>query len=109
LPGAAVAKTKSRGSDLVYQLKITLAEVKPSAWRRVQVKDCTLAKLHEILQISVDWTDSHLHVFDVGGQQYGEPDPMGELDWKSERSLKLSQIVAAGHMRFVYTYDMGDN
>src|SRR5262245_19094036 len=103
-----MAKAKSGGSDLLYQLKITLADVRPPVWRRVQVKDCSLAKLHDILQISMGWTNSHLHVFDVGGEQYGE-DPMGELDWNSERSAKLSLLVAAGHKRFVYTYDTGDN
>ena len=103
-----MGKAKSKGSDLIYQLKITLADVKPPVWRRVQVKDCSLAKLHAVLQISMGWTNSHLHVFDVGGEQYGE-DPMGELDWKSERTAKLSQLVAAGHERFVYTYDMGDS
>jgi hypothetical protein len=103
-----MAKAKSRDSNLVYQLKITLANVQPPVWRRVQVKDCSLARLHDIIQISMGWTNSHMHVFDVGGEQYGE-DPMGELDWRSARTVKFSQIAAAGHKRFVYTYDMGDN
>ena len=30
----------------VYQLKITLNDIRPPIWRRVQTKDCTLFKLH---------------------------------------------------------------
>jgi hypothetical protein len=40
-----MAKTKQPAQ--VYQLKITLRHIKPPVWRRVQVKDCTLAHLHE--------------------------------------------------------------
>jgi hypothetical protein len=103
-----MAKTKAKDSDVIYQLKVTLADVQPPVWRRIQVKDCSLAKLHDILQISMGWSNSHMHVFEAGGEQYGD-DPMGELDWQSERKAKLSQLVAAGHKRFGYTYDMGDN
>ena len=34
------------GPKGVYQFKITLAESKPAIWRRIQVKDCSLDKLH---------------------------------------------------------------
>ena len=38
---------RSRKSGPVYQLKIVLAEIQPLIWRRVQVRDCSLTKLHE--------------------------------------------------------------
>ena len=31
----------------VFQFKITLKEIEPPIWRRIQVKDCTLDELHE--------------------------------------------------------------
>ena len=35
----------------VYQLKVTLMDISPSIWRRIQVKgDITLLKLHNVLQ-----------------------------------------------------------
>src|SRR5690606_16914052 len=52
-------------SDRIYQFKVTLKDVKPPIWRRVQVPDCTLGDLHEVLQIALGWTDSHLHQFVV--------------------------------------------
>lgn len=36
----------------VYQLKVTLDGIRPSIWRRIQVRgDITLFKLHKILQV----------------------------------------------------------
>src|SRR5689334_20031827 len=37
-------------ADTVYQFKITLLESHPPIWRRIQVQDCTLDKLHEYIQ-----------------------------------------------------------
>ena len=102
-----MAKTRAAGQ--VYQLKITLRDIKPPVWRRVQVKDCTLAKLHEIIQTCMGWDGSHLHAFDIGGEQYGEPGPDGLMEAEDERKVKLSQVVAQGYKKFSYTYDFGDN
>jgi hypothetical protein len=43
-----MAKKKVSGS--VYQLKITLRDIKPPIWRRVQVEDCSLFKLYVVIQ-----------------------------------------------------------
>jgi len=102
-----MAKAKEPG--VIYQLKITLRNTQPPIWRRVQVKDCTLARLHDIIQTCMGWTGSHLHSFEIGGEQYGEPDPMGELEFHSERKMKLSQVLAGGVKTFTYTYDFGDS
>ena len=80
-----MAKAKS---GPVYQLKISLAGIKPPVWRRVEVMDCTLSKLHEIIQIVMDWDGYHLWAFDIGGEQYGE-DPSGEMEMTSARKVKL--------------------
>jgi hypothetical protein len=85
-----MAKTKDAGA--VYQLKITLRDIKPTVWRRVQVKDCTLAKLHDIIQTCLGWEGYHLHAFEVGGEQYGEPDPDGMMEDRDSRRMKLSQV-----------------
>ena len=63
--------------DTVYQFKITLLESHPPIWRRIQVKDCTLDKLHEHIQTAMGWTNSHLHHFKIGEQLYGDPDVDG--------------------------------
>jgi len=41
-----------------FQFKITLLGAKPPIWRRIQVEDCTLDKLHEHIQTAMGWTNS---------------------------------------------------
>jgi hypothetical protein len=92
----------------IYEIKVTLKDIKPPIWRRMQIKDCTLAKLHDIIQFGMGWQDGHLWLFEVNGEEYGD-DSEGELDALSAKKLKLSQIVADGVQKFCYVYDFGDN
>src|SRR4051812_10283697 len=97
-------------SKPIYQLKITLADVKPPIWRRVEVADCHLGKLHEIIQTSMGWDGFHMWAFEIDGEEYGDnPAEAGELDFTSARKAKLSQFVQAGIKKFRYVYDFGDN
>ena len=94
----------------VYQLKITLRDFRPPIWRRVQVKDCTLSELHEVIQVAIGWQFSHLYAFEVDGIEYSDPDMTGgELDIKDDRRAKLSRLVRGEEFKFHYTYDFGDN
>src|SRR4051794_11097822 len=63
----------------VYQVKITLEDVRPEVWRRVLVKDCSLADLHDIIQDTMGWQDYHLHLFAVRGEHFGDP-----LQWPDD-------------------------
>jgi hypothetical protein len=104
---------KAKAPAQVYQLKIALRHIKPPIRRRVQVKNCTLARLHDIIQVSMGWDDYHLHEFDIGDERYGDPgqweeDFGGESEVGNEGKVKLSQLVAQGVKKFGYVYDMGD-
>ncbi len=66
--------TTKADSHTVYQFKITLLGSKPPIWRRIQVADCTLDKLHEHIQTAIGWTNSHLHQFEIKGKRYGDPE-----------------------------------
>ena len=84
----AVKAVAQAGSAFVYQLKITLNGIKPPIWRRVQTQDCTLDQLHRIIQTSLGWSDSHLHVFEIGGEQYGAPEQWDEGDSRSAAAAR---------------------
>jgi pRiA4b ORF-3-like protein len=102
-----MAKAKEPGQ--IYQLKITLKDIQPPIWRRVQVTDCSLARLHDVIQICMGWDGYHMHAFEAGGEEYGEPDPDGMMEHQDSRRVKLSQLVAQGIKKLTYTYDFGDN
>ncbi|HEX5057608.1 MAG TPA: plasmid pRiA4b ORF-3 family protein [Gammaproteobacteria bacterium] len=90
----------------IYQLKITLQYTQPPVWRRVQAPaDIRLDKLHDVIQIAMGWTDSHLHAFYINGENYGPPGPMSDMS--DERKARLGDIVQQGG-RLLYEYDFGD-
>jgi hypothetical protein len=94
----------------VYVLRITLEEVEPPVWRRLQVAgSVTLEGLHTIIQKAMGWHDAHLHEFEVGDRRYGQPEP-DEPRYKVEPEWKLSLRAAAPAegARFRYVYDLGD-
>ena len=98
----------------VYQFKITLKEYQPRIWRRIQVADCTLDKLHEHIQTAMGWTNSHLHHFQIGEQLYGDPmlmqENFEEMKYKDSTTTYLSKILPRSGERFAfgYEYDFGD-
>ncbi|HKI17674.1 MAG TPA: plasmid pRiA4b ORF-3 family protein [Isosphaeraceae bacterium] len=97
----------------VYQIKITLRDIQPPIWRRIQVPDCTLGELHEIIQTAMGWEHSHMHQFIINNQYYGETalDEMDlDMDMEDENGIRLRQIVkGSGKARIVYEYDFGDS
>jgi hypothetical protein len=103
------ARTKAPSAPTsIWQLKVTLAGVRPPIWRRVQVPgSITLARLHLVIQAVMGWENYHLYAFEVGGEQYGEADR--ELDIRSASTRRLDQVAAGARARLTYTYDFGDN
>jgi len=97
----------------VYQIKITLENVQPSIWRRVQVlSDCTLAQLHRVIRAVMAWEDYHLHQFTIKRRLYSLPNPE-DADYErkviDERRVRLNKVVSQVGTRFDYHYDFGDN
>ncbi len=98
----------------IYQLKITLNDVKPPIWRRVQVPaDETLEVVHAVIQIAMGWEDAHLHEFIVGQDHYGMPHPDYETGFgpsmQDEAEVTLETIATQVKSKFRYVYDFGDS
>jgi hypothetical protein len=113
--GASASKAVTRGRKAgtespVYQLKVTLCDVRPAVWRRLLVPGrLTLARLHHVLQIAMGWEDSHLHAFRVGDATYGMAGLEGDLDFEPEEKVRVSQVLPDQKARLVYEYDFGDS
>src|SRR5439155_171560 len=71
-------KKPTTTTGTLYQFKIILLDTKPAIWRRIQMRDCALDKLHEHIQTAMGWTNSHLHQFEINGKLYGDPMLMEE-------------------------------
>jgi hypothetical protein len=92
----------------VYQLKIVLEGIRPQIWRRgVVPADIRLSHLHDVFQITMGWTDSHLHAFTIGELEYSMP--YEALDTEDERRVRLSSLVTGAGTPFQYQYDCGDD
>ncbi len=94
----------------IYQLKVSLRGAKPPIWRRILVEDTVwLPKFHDVLQIVMGWTGSHLHQFIAANQFYGVPDP--DFDFtriRDEKKYRLSHILKKEKESIIYEYDFGD-
>jgi|GEM_PF-541121 len=104
-------------TERLYQFKITLKDIAPAIWRRIQVKDCTLKKLHEHIQTAMGWTNSHLYGFKINDQEYGYGDPhllddeFANGEFEDSTGTKLTDILprSGKRLRFEYEYDFGDS
>ena len=100
---------KKPGEKRVYQLKVTLRDIRPPIWRRIQVtSNITLFDLHWILQTVMGWYGGHLHEFDVFGDPYGDAQEM-QSEVLDERKVALGQLITAEKEKFHYLYDFGDS
>jgi len=96
----------------IYQLKVSLQGSKPPIWRRILVaSNMNLADFHETLQITMGWTDCHLHQFISARKFYGVPDDdFGmEMEIEDENLYKLSQLLKIEKDSLIYEYDFGDS
>jgi hypothetical protein len=96
-------------AQIVFQLRVSLVGSEPLVWRRLLVPgSVSMARLHDMFQAAMGWTNSHLHCFTVGGERYGmqyDEYPEGEID---EKTVKVRRAIGA-RQAFQYEYDFGDS
>jgi Plasmid pRiA4b ORF-3-like protein len=107
----APLKKQPAPSSALYELKITLRGSKPPIWRRLQVPgSIKLNRLHEVFQVAMGWTDSHLHQFMDPPMVYSVPS--GEdypgVERLDERRFRLADLGQYEKASFLYEYDFGD-
>jgi len=102
----------------VYQFKITLRDVKPPVWRRIQVPETyTFWDLHVAIQDAMGWEDAHLHEFEMRHPFEGEKvrigipdnDHISFVEIIPERKEKIADWFSMDNIVAEYTYDFGDN
>ncbi|MDX9789174.1 MAG: plasmid pRiA4b ORF-3 family protein [Desulfobacterales bacterium] len=92
-----------------YLLKIKLDEIDPEIWRHFVVPAyITLDRLHDIIQIVMGWTDSHLYEFIIGKKRFTEF-PESKEDGFESGKYRLGDLIKLKGRTFDYRYDFGDN
>ncbi|KAF1076929.1 plasmid pRiA4b ORF-3 family protein [Methanogenium sp. MK-MG] len=99
----------------VYQFKITLKEISPRIWRRIQVPETyTFWDLSIAIQSAMDWGGHHLHEFRIFNQKTGVADDIGFPDEEYDRDVlsgwdtKIAAYFSMDNKRADYLYDFGD-
>lgn len=95
-----------------YILHISITFSDPLIWRRIQVPGTfTLGQLHDTIQLSMGWSDSHVHQFLVGKISY-EPTIKSNVPRESKRfdehKYKLHTLEEGMRFMFSYIYDAGE-
>ena len=101
---------------LIVRADVHIVDVHPAIRRSLELPlDLNLAQLHEVLQATFGWTDSHLHQFDIGGLTYGAPE-FDSDGWSDRRIFEASDVRLADFsyrhdapIRIAYEYDFGDS
>jgi hypothetical protein len=108
----------TRQSQQIFQFKITLNEISPTIWRRIQVPgDYSFWDLHVAIQDVMGWLDYHLHEFELKHPdsqttvRIGIPDE--DFDWSRETLagwvVAIADYFTEANRTAVYTYDFGDS
>ena len=102
--------------DQVYQFKITLRDIKPPIWRRIQVPETyTFWDLHVAIQDAMGWSDYHLHEFEIAAPSTDLKVNIGIPDEDFGREIlpgwkqKIADYFSIENRSADYTYDFGDN
>ena len=95
----------------IYQLKITLKNIKPPVWRRVEVPaNIKLSQLHDVIQTVMGWYDYHLQSFEIGGVEFfANKEDLSEFGGTLTSKAKLNDYLVVEKQKANYTYDFGDD
>lgn len=93
----------------VFQFTVTLRNIHPPIWRRIQVwEDARLSQLHGVLQIVMGWEDCHLYEFPIGGNIYAVPGLDDERKIIDVKRTRVHDVVQRVGTEVEYVYDLGD-
>jgi Plasmid pRiA4b ORF-3-like protein len=92
----------------VHTLRVSLRGVEPVVWRRIVVRSETpLPEFAKLLEAAMGWEGYHLHMLDVGGVLFGEPDE--DADYViDEQHATVKQVLPRPKSKLRWDYDFGD-
>jgi len=100
-------------SSDIATVRIELADTDPLIWRQVEVPTAmTLKTLHDVIQVVMGWSNSHLWEFTIGKQRYGLP--QANDGWDDTPAIDASKTLLCDVLKprstiIDYLYDFGDS
>lgn len=91
----------------VYRIRISLCRSKPTIWRTIEVPNCSLAELHQLIQATIGWTGTTRYVFRVDEQSYSVLPPRMQTQPPQRShaaSTDIDEVVPLGDEHFVMQY-----
>ena len=107
-----------RAESVTYRVRVELLGCQPPVWRRLELaSDLFLDDVHEILQVTFGWTDSHLHRFGCGPKYYSDDTEYYLMEYEvhegetgiPEEQGRLDEVLVEVGDRLWYCYDFGDD
>jgi len=103
-------------NQLVYQFKVSLQEIEPTIWRRLQVPaKYSFWDLHVAIQDAMGWLDYHLHEFRLRkphGRKWIEigipDDESGDYEVLPGWKIPIRDYFKEPGQTALYIYDFGD-
>ena len=94
----------------IFQVRIELLDYKPTVWRSLQVPaSLTLGGVHDVIQVFLEWDNSHLHAFYVGAKKLlYEPDYETTQRVGPDWGIQLDEVLKTKRSKLLYEYDFGD-
>lgn len=82
------AKPKTSPSNRRLVIRVDLVGAKPPIWRRLEIApELYLDQVHNVLQAAFEWTNSHLHEFELrGSTNPSHPNGTGQSEFQFEGS-----------------------
>ena len=103
--------------NLIYQFKISLTEIEPTIWRRIQIPaSYNFWDLHVAIQDSMGWLDYHMHEFRIPAPLNNEivligipDDDWGEVSVMPGWEVPITAYLHEPGQAVEYEYDFGDS
>jgi hypothetical protein len=98
----------------VLQFKITLKDIEPPVWRRIEIPDGPLMMLHQCVQVAFGWQYHRPHQFIINGMRFGplsQKDFDADVEMQDEEGIRMSDLLpeAGKQTCWLYVYDFDED
>ncbi|HEU5080216.1 MAG TPA: plasmid pRiA4b ORF-3 family protein [Opitutaceae bacterium] len=95
--------------EKVFSLRLQVVGCTPRVWRRLLVRESMwLTRLHDCIQVALDWYDYQTHVFTIDELRFGNPLRKDEINIEDDRDVTLADLDFGARDRLLYEYLFGE-